>query len=484
LNLTEGLPMIAMTLGIFALPEVFDLSATGKSVSSKSVAVISSREVLAGARDGLRRWKITIRHSLFGVFLGMVPGIGGAVIDWLSYAMGVALSKDKKEFGKGSLDGVIFAESAQNSKEGGQAIPTLAFGVPGGLSWVFILYAMLAYNIAPGPEMLGRHADITIMIAVSFGIANLLMVIIGLGLTTRLAKLTTIPYVAIGSVIVPLSFLSAFQTGDGWFGVIVLLVFTPIGLLMKAFKWPRAPLILGFILGGVIEQNLQSAISAYGTISFLTRPITLTLIAATIATTVLFLRMNRPSSLQTTGGTGSAPENVVESPANRMRRISFDFYGAWRTEHWFSLGILVFAVSVFIASFAYEPKARFLPVATSGVVIVLTLFQLVFGRGNRTGDIMDIGLRSMNTPGAGQNAVLIFIGIVLYMMVSLTVGLMYASILFAACAPLVMMTSRARIITSIVGVIVVGLMSVGLLDYYMGVYWPEPYIATWIREIW
>jgi TctA family transporter len=484
LNLSEGLPMIAMTLGIFALPEVFDLSATGKSVSSNKATAISTAEVLAGAREGLRRWKITIRHSLFGVFLGMVPGIGGAVIDWLSYAMGIALSKDKTGFGKGSLDGVIFAESAQNSKEGGQAIPTLAFGVPGGLSWVFILYAMLAYNIAPGPEMLGRHADITIMIAVSFGIANLLMVLIGLGLTTQLARLTTIPYVAIGSIMLPLSFLSAFQTGDGWFGVIVLLVFTPLGLLMKAFKWPRAPLILGFILGGVIEQNLQSAISAYGTISFLTRPITLTLIVITIATTVLFLRMNRSSPLQAGGGAGVSLVNAVVDPANRVHKIPLDFRGAWRVEHWFSLGVLVFAVSVFIASFAYEPKARFLPMATSGVVIVLVLAQLLIGRGKKTGDIMDIGLRSMNMPGAGRNAAVIFIGMVLYMVLSLTIGLMYASILFAACAPLVMMTGRARIITSIVGIILVALMSVGLLDYYMGVYWPEPYIATWIREIW
>jgi hypothetical protein len=90
----------------------------------------------------------------------------------------------------------------------------------------------------------------------------------------------------------------------------------------------------------------------------------------------------------------------------------------------------------------------------------------------------------MNMPGAGRSAAVIFIGMVLYMVLSLTIGLMYASILFAACAPLVMMTGRARIITSIVGIILVALMSVGLLDYYMGVYWPEPYIATWIREIW
>lgn len=483
LNLTEGLPMIAMTLGIFALPEVFDLSATGKSVTSKGVAKISNKEVLAGARDGLRRWKITVRHSLFGVFLGMVPGIGGAVIDWLSYALGIALTKDKKQFGKGSLDGVIFAESAQNSKEGGQAIPTLAFGVPGGLSWVFILYAMLAYNIAPGPEMLGRHADITIMIAVSFGIANLLMVILGLGLTTKLSMLTTIPYVAIGAVIVPLSFLSAFQTGDGWFGILVLLVFTPFGLLMKAFKWPRAPLILGFILGGVIEQNLQSALSAHGAISFLTRPITVTLILITIATTVLFLRMNRQAPDAQGEGAVNTPIGGDEAEPASLKAPVLSLRGPWRPEHWFSLFVLLIAVSVLVGSFSYEPSARFFPLATMSVVIALLAYQLTLGRGHSTGEIMDIGLRSLEVPEARRNALIISGGMVLYMVFSLTVGLMYASILFAGCTPLIMMRGRAAIITSVVGIFLVGLMSVGLLDYYMGVYWPEPYIATWIKQI-
>lgn len=487
LNLSEGLPMIAMTLGIFALPEVFDLSATGKSVSSRGVAVISNKEVWAGAKDGLRRWRITIRHSLFGVFLGMVPGIGGAVIDWLSYALGVALSKNKKEFGRGSLDGVIFAESAQNSKEGGQAIPTLAFGVPGGLSWVFILYAMLAYNIAPGPQMLGRHADITIMIAVSFGIANLVMVIIGLGLTSQLAKLTIIPYVAIGAVIIPISFLSAFQSGDGWFGILVLLIFTPIGLLMKAYRWPRAPLILGFILGGVIESNLQSAISAHGALSFVTRPITLVLILITIVTTVLLLRLSRKSAQQDGEALALEASDAAPAPTGDERGLAARVMGAltgpWRAEHWFSAALLLFSVAGMVGASRYAPTASFLPMATCGILFLLILFQLVFGRGNLTGQIMDIGLRSMELPEARRNALIIVAGMVLYMLLTLTIGLAYASALFAAVFPLVLMTGRGRLIASVVGTAIVCVMAFGLLDYYMGVFWPETYIGNWIKRL-
>lgn len=482
LNLSEGLPMIAMTLGIFALPEVFDLSATGKTVSAKGMARISNREVWEGAKAGMRRWKITVRHSLLGVFLGMVPGIGGAVIDWLSYAVGIALSKDKKQFGKGSLDGVIFAESVQNSKEGGQAIPTLAFGVPGGLSWVFILYAMLAYNIAPGPQMLDRHADITIMIAVSFGIANLLMVLIGLSLTKHLAKLTIIPYAAIAAVIVPISFLSAFQSGDGWFGILILLVFTPIGLLMKAFRWPRAPLILGFILGGVIEKNLQSALSAHGALSFVTRPITLALIIITIVTTVWLLRLSRRSNQE------EPAEAAVAAALNKgkvgfAKQVRLNVLAPWRFEHAFSAALLLFACAGIYVSTNYAPTARFLPIATCSVVIALVLFQLVFGRGTLTGQIMDIGLRSLQEPEARRNAAVILGLVVLYMLLTLTIGLPYASMLFAMGFPLFLMKGRAAALTSAIAVAIISGMALGLLDNYMGVYWPETHITNWLKHV-
>ena len=115
LHLWSGLPLIATTIGFFALPEMIDLTMTRQPVASKG-AVVNQREVFRGVRYGLSRWPIAIRHGLFGVFLGAVPGIGGAVVDWLSYAMGIFFTKDKSGFGSGSLEGVLFAESAQNSK--------------------------------------------------------------------------------------------------------------------------------------------------------------------------------------------------------------------------------------------------------------------------------------------------------------------------------------------------------------------------------
>ena len=132
--LWDGLPLIATTIGVFALPEIIDLTMTRKSLAPPD-ANISYSEMFKGARYGMSRWRMTIRQSLFAVFFGALPGIGSGVIDWLSYAVGIAFTKDKSTFGKGNLDGVLFAESAQNAKEGGQAIPTLALGIPGGRAY-------------------------------------------------------------------------------------------------------------------------------------------------------------------------------------------------------------------------------------------------------------------------------------------------------------------------------------------------------------
>jgi TctA family transporter len=466
LSLIEGLPLISVMLGVFAMPEVLDLCATRQSVATKETAVVSNREVFAGALEGLRHWRIILRHSIIGVFFGMVPGLGSAVIDWLSYAVGVALAKDKSQFGKGSLEGVIFAEAAQNSKEGGQAIPTLAFGVPAGIAWIFVLAAMLAYGIAPGPQMLGQHADITIMLAVSFGIGNFLVTLIGLLLTGQLAKLTLIPYAVIGSVIIPLSFLSAFQASDGWTGIIVLLLFTPIGIAMKACRWPRPPLLLGFILGSIIEQNLQSALSAYGAIAFVTRPITIALIVITAVTVFILMRVGHGSS--------DAP-----APIEVRRRTSL-LGGAWRLEHWFALAILMIVVWALATSFGFPAGARFMPLLAGASAAALLVFMLLFQRDSASGEIMDIGLRSITVAGASRTALVIAAFIAALIVLGATIGLQYAVIAFAISFPVVMGEGHMRWIASACAGVIVALVSLVLLDQLMGVLWPDAIVWNWI----
>jgi TctA family transporter len=263
LEFQEGLPLIATVVGLFALPEMADLLMTRQTVSSAD-ATFGTREVFRGARIALKYWRLIIRHSLLGVFLGAIPGIGARVVSWLSYGIGISMTKNRRQFGRGSYRGLVFSEAVQSAKEGGHAIPTLALGVPAGQAWVFVLVAMIAYGVSPGPQFLSQHTDIVVLIVVSLVLGNAMLATIGMLWSGRLAKLSRLPYPMLCAVIVPLAILSAFQETRHWTAVPIVLTFAGLGFVMKYFRWPRPPLVLGFILGGILERYMFISIERYG----------------------------------------------------------------------------------------------------------------------------------------------------------------------------------------------------------------------------
>jgi hypothetical protein len=316
----------------------------------------------------------------------------------------------------------------------------------------------------------------------SFAIANFLAAAVGFALTGQLAKLTTVPYAAIGAVVIPVSFLSAFEARDGWMGVLVLLALTPLGLGMKAFKWPRSPLVLGFILGPVIELNLQSALSAYTPLEILQRPITDVLLVLIALTTWFMLRLSRqikPGTAPAETAAAVLDMSRPKAPARWTWRHALG--GGWRLEHSFALLVLMGAAAAIWIARSYPPQARFLPLLTAGGVIALTLAHLLFERQRETGEIMDIGLRSRGEPDVGRAVAKVAAFIALLLLLAATVGLQYGCLAVALLFPIVMMEGRARWITSLVGGSLVALIALWLLDFYMGVYWPDPVLADWVR---
>ena len=482
LHLWEGLPLIATTIGLFALPEMVDLTMTKSPVAAKG-AVVNQREVFRGARYGLSKWPIAIRHGVFGVFLGAVPGIGGAVVDWLSYAMGIFFTKDKSGFGNGSLDGVLFAESAQNSKEAGQAIPTLAFGVPGGRAWAFVIVAMLAYGITPGPPMLGRFADITIMMVFSLALGNLAVTVIGMFLTGQLAKLTLIPYPLIGAIIIPISFLSAFLSMTNLLAVYIIVAAAILGLLMKQHKWPRPPLLLGFILGRIIEFNFQSAVSIYGIWGLLARPLTIVLLVLAIAIAVTFSRMGNIGGAALSDDEAPPPAQGADRPAPaggsgdeapaRARGLSLSPAAL------FTLAIIGMAAwALWEATTAFTARGKVFPVALSAAVIALAGVQLVFDlRRGKTGAIMDIGMRSSGMAGARRTGALLFGIIGVFVALIFLIGIKYATMIFPLGPTLLFLEGRTRWIGAAIAVSFVVAFNLIVMDYVMAVIWPEPLIG-------
>ena len=463
-SLWFGLPIIAITLGFFALPEMLDLSIARRSVAPPNT-VINNREVLRGARDGLKRWPIMIRQSVFGVVLGAIPGVGAAVIDWLSYAFGIFWSKDKSQFGKGSLDGVLFAESAQNSKEAGQAIPTLALGIPGGLAWAFVLIAMIAMDFTPGPRLLGDQADFIILLVITLAIGNFIVTMLGIVATGQLAKLTLIPYPVIGGVVIPIAFLTGVINMTNWLALPIMLVFAGLGVIMKLFQWPRPPLLLGIILGPIIEKNFVSALNVHGTVGVAARPLTIALIVIAVTTAFFFYRSGRSQTQQTqdasampAGGSDTEPRATLLQALFAARNIP--------------ILIAVGAGLAFIASSMgfMAVEAWVLPRSMAVLAITLALVQLFFHlreRGHSHVQIMDLGMHSLALPGAKQAIILLIVGFLMAIMLTGVLGFRWAAIALGGFFPFALMATtrfdatRALLISIVTGVVIVALLATG-----------------------
>ncbi len=299
--LWDGVPLVPVALGIFAIPEIVDLFIKGTRIADVPKDALKS--VGTGIRDSLRHWFLVIRCSAIGVLVGFIPGLGAPVVDWFAYGHAAQTEKGAREsFGKGDVRGVIAPESANNAKEAGALIPTIAFGVPGSASMALVLGAFLIQGLTPGPDMLTKHLDVTYTIVWSLVIANIFGTAICLLLTNQLAKLALIRIHFLVPPVIVIIFLAAFQASRSLGDLLSLLLFSALGWLMKRFAWPRPPLILGLVLSGILERNLYISVAALG-MSWLTRPIVILVGILAIASLVYGLwqprrRIGQKASLQ------------------------------------------------------------------------------------------------------------------------------------------------------------------------------------------
>lgn len=278
--LWDGLDFVPVLVGIFAIPEIIDLAVRGTSIAGDRPPENLSSGVLQGVKDTFRHFWLVFRCSIIGVFVGILPGAGGGVAQWMAYAHSVQSAKDTKDregFGKGDIRGVLGPGAANNSKEGGELIPTVAFGVPGSGAMAILLSGFLIMGIMPGPDMLTKHLALTFSMVWTLVIANIITVILCLAILDQLAKLT---YVR-GSLIIPFVLLLVFvgsYTANGQIAdLLVTLIFGVLSYFMVLFGWPRPPFVLGFVLGKVIETYLFISMTRYG-FGWLTHPIVVALI--------------------------------------------------------------------------------------------------------------------------------------------------------------------------------------------------------------
>ncbi len=273
LYLWNGLPLTAVMVGFFAFPEIIDLAVRGTSIAGSLPKGDLTKGVWDGVKDTFRNLGLTVRCSLIGTGIGILPGLGGGVAQWLAYAHATQSAKTPEErarFGKGEVRGVI-GPGASTGKEGGALIPTVAFGIPGSSAMAILMGAFLIVGIVPGPDMLSKHLSLTFSFVWILVIANILTVLGSFLFISHMAKLTLVRGGIMIAFILFLCFIGSYADSNHIGDVIVMLLAGWIGYLMVKFDFPRAPFILAFVLGKQVESYYFISVTRYGA-SWLYRP--------------------------------------------------------------------------------------------------------------------------------------------------------------------------------------------------------------------
>ena len=286
LYLSDGIPLIPIALGVFAIPELVDmtLGGGGTKVAAKGPRSSASSK-WRGVRDVFEHWWLLVRSSFIGSWIGILPGIGSGSAIWLAYGHAVQSSKNKDNFGKGDVRGVIAPEAANNASDAGDWCLTLGFGIPGSATMSLVLAAMVLLGLPAGPKMLTERLDLTLVIVWSLVLANLMATGLCFVFARQLAGITKLPVHYLFPVLIVLIFLAAYQSTTDWGDLVALLGFSLIGISMKRFGWPRPPLIVGIVLQRLAETYFFLTIKLYG-FSWLARPVVIVLFVLIVWTIV------------------------------------------------------------------------------------------------------------------------------------------------------------------------------------------------------
>jgi len=289
--LWEGIHLVPAVIGLFALAEMVDLVVRGGSIA-KQDSTGPQTGPWTGVMDVFRHWGLFLRSSVLGVVIGIIPGLGGDVACFLAYGQAAQTRrKGEVEYGQGNIGGVIAPEAANNAKEGGALVPTIAFGIPGSGSMAILLGALLIVGITPGAELLDDKLDITFAMVWTLVIANVFGAGLMLLMAKRLSRITLLDGALLAPMVIVVCFIGAYMTSGSIGDIVVAIVIGILGYTMKRLDYSRAALLLGLVLGRLVEQNLFLSLRIFGG-GFVFRPITFGLIV--LCTAVLVWSFVKP----------------------------------------------------------------------------------------------------------------------------------------------------------------------------------------------
>lgn len=349
IELWDGVGLAAIVCGLFVVPEMLSLTALDKESHDRATST-TIRDVYRGMFVTFRHMRIVLRSTLYGILIGLTPSVGSTISIWMSYDYAARTTKSDIPFGQGAIAGVIAPEAANNSKEGGAMIPTLFFGIPGSSSMAIMMGALAFAGVAVGPHLLSKDIGLSYSLAAAVFLANLVVVPIFFLVIPTLVRLSSIRREAIVPLAIVISVTAALIDTPDLLTIILIGVGSVLGIALKLADWPRAPFILGYVIGGFAEQSYFHTSQLYGWAAFL-RPMTIFLTLLTIGWLIHVIR--------------SRPVTHIGGPRGANIAVS--------------LGLAIVLAGVIATAFlTIDGAGKIVPVsvATGALVLCLVVFSL------------------------------------------------------------------------------------------------------------
>lgn len=260
----DGIPLVPALIGLFAVSEMIKLVSEGGTIAQNQ----EEAKVTGGQWKGVlavftHKW-LFIRSAVIGALTGVIPGVGGAAANYIAYFQAVQTSSNPEEYGTGDIRGVIAPEASNDAKDGTGFLPTLGLGIPGSASMAVLLGAFVLHGITPGPLLFENNLDIVVIIIVSLLISNILTSSIGLVSANYLIRVTRIDVRLLAPAVLAIAFFGTYALNNNIFQVFIALLFGILGFFMIKSNMSRIPMILGIVLGSIVERNFFRSLQVSG----------------------------------------------------------------------------------------------------------------------------------------------------------------------------------------------------------------------------
>ena len=282
-ELQDGVGIVALAMGLFGVTEII---ASINHVKAADRKIDVSMKAMLPSRDELKRsWGPMARGSGIGAWLGVLPGVGPTVAAFMSYAVEKRVSKSPERFGKGAVEGIMAPETSNSASDMASFIPTLTLGIPGSVTMALIIGAMMIHGIQPGPQMLTEQPAMFWGLVMSFWIGNIVLVILNVPMIGLWIRVLTIPYHILYPSIVMFVCIGVYGVNNNVFDVYLVLLFGIAGYVLRVLHFEPAPLLLGYVLGPMLEENFRRAmlLSRGSFQTFIERPISMWVLILTAA---------------------------------------------------------------------------------------------------------------------------------------------------------------------------------------------------------